>query len=68
MASDDEGFALSVTSKLPGSLRRSDTPHTCLMGRSGARLLGQETSGSYEQEYVRTGDGQASQKRQKALI
>ena len=35
------------------------------MGRSGARLLGRKTSGSYEQEYVRTGEGQASQKRQK---
>ena len=37
----------------------------CLMGRSGARLLGQKTSGSYEQEYVRNGEGQASQKDKK---
>ena len=28
-------------------------------------MLGRKTSGSYEQEYVRTGEGQASQKRQK---
>ena len=35
------------------------------MGRSGARLLGQKTSGSYEQEYVRNGEGQASQKDKK---
>ena len=37
----------------------------CLMGRSGARLLGQKTSDSYEQEYVRTGEDQASQKDKK---
>ena len=35
------------------------------MGRSGARLLGQKTSDSYEQEYVRTGEDQASQKDKK---
>ena len=35
------------------------------MGRSGARLLGRKTSGSYEQEYVRTGEDQASQKDKK---
>ena len=35
------------------------------IGRTTARLLGQKTSGSYEQEYVRNGEGQASQKDKK---
>ena len=57
MASDDEGFTLTQRDEQAqsGSLWRSDTPHTCLMGLSGARLPGQETSGSFGPDYVHNG-------------
>ena len=71
MASDDEGFALSVTSKLREFTALGYPAHV-LNGVIGRVFLGQWTNGSYEQDSVRSGEEvscktltQTSQKSQK---